>query len=345
MQEHVEAEERSGVCVAPARESLARLVPGGRVVVVSDAEVMRCHPELAAPWGEPLLVGRGEGAKTMAGAERLCCELLRVGADRSTFLVAAGGGVVTDLAGFVASTYMRGISFGFVATTLVGQVDAAIGGKNGVNVAGYKNMMGTFTRPRFVLCDPALVRTLPDREFRAGLAEALKTGLVGDAKLFALLEGSSFAELRDDGALLESVVRRAVAVKSAVVRRDERETGERRKLNLGHTVAHAIEKCSDRMNHGEAVAVGTALAARAAVRLGLLGAEECGRIGRTLRRLGLDLEPPVDPEQLLEVVATDKKCEGGVLHAVFPEGIGACRVVDMPLAEFRSLMRGTMRTM
>lgn len=337
METRFEIGGRCTVHIGSVERLLPQAMPSGRSVVVSDAGVVRSHPELFA--AAPLLVGRGERSKSVAGAGRLCRALTEAGADRSTFLLGIGGGIVTDMTGFVASTYMRGISFGFVATTLVGQVDAAIGGKNGVNVAGYKNMMGTFAQPRFVVCDPALTRTLPDREFRAGLAEALKAGLVGDAELFALLGRNSFEVLRRDAALLEEVVVRAVAVKAAVVNRDEHESGERRRLNLGHTVAHAIEKCSGRMNHGEAVAVGTAFVSRAAVRLGLLSATDCRRIEGTLLALGFDLVPPVEPDLLLGAVVADKKREGAMLHAVFPSGIGACVLVDLPLERFGELMR------
>ena len=248
-----------------------------------------------------------------------------------------GGGIVTDVAGFAAATYMRGVGFGFVSTTLLGQVDASVGGKNGVNVAGYKNMVGTFTQPRFVVCDPSLLATLPDREFRAGLAEAVKAAVIGDGALFELLERSSFGELRGDAGLLGRVVESAVGVKAAIVGRDEHEAGERRKLNLGHTLAHAIEKCSDRMNHGEAVAVGTVLVADAAVRLGVLASPVRDRIRALLVRLGFAVEPPVAVGELLQQVGKDKKSEAGILHVVFPTGIGSCEVRPMAREAFAAL--------
>ena len=203
---------------------------------------------------------------------------IELGADRSTFVLAVGGGIVTDVAGFAAATYMRGLSFGFVSTTLLGQVDASVGGKNGVNVDGYKNMAGTFKQPRFVICDPEMLRTLSDREFRAGLAEVVKAAVIADADLFTRIENVSFEALRTDTDLLTDAISAAVRVKADIVERDEHETGDRRKLNLGHTLAHAIEKCSNRMNHGEAVAVGTALIAAAAVKLGVLQPADRDRI-------------------------------------------------------------------
>ena len=288
---------RSDVFIGPAAEILPDVLPAGRVVAVSDAAVAELHGRLLAPY-ETLLVGRGEEHKTLRTVETLCRRLIGMGADRKTFILGVGGGIVTDVAGFAASIYMRGLPFGFVSTTLLGQVDASVGGKNGVNVDGYKNMAGTFTQPRFVVCDPALLRTLPEREFRAGLAEV---------------------------------------VKAEIVERDEYEAGDRRKLNLGHTLGHAIEKCSDAMNHGEAVAVGTALAADAAVRLGVLAPADRDRIRGLLARLGFDLTPPVPVTRLLQEVGKDKKSEEGVLRVVFPTGIGGCEVRPMTRDGFAAL--------
>ncbi len=326
----------SRIYIGPVSEILPQVLPAGRVVAVSDANVDRLHHELLAPF-ETVLIGTGETIKTLPTVEAIYRRLIAAGADRATFILGVGGGIVTDIAGFAAATYMRGVPFGFVPTTLLGQVDASVGGKNGVNVDGYKNMAGTFAQPQFVVCDPALLRTLPDREFRAGLAEALKAGIIADAELFAAIEAASYESLRSDTALLTRVVERSVGVKAAIVERDECERGERRKLNLGHTLAHAIEKSSGRMNHGEAVAVGTALMARAAVRMGLLAEGECRRITGTLERLGFQLTPPADMKRLLRAVAKDKKNERGVLHVVLPTGIGSCEVRDMPLAAFEAL--------
>ena len=327
---------RSDVFIGPAAEILPDVLPAGRVVAVSDAAVAELHGRLLAPY-ETLLVGRGEEHKTLRTVETLCRRLIGMGADRKTFILGVGGGIVTDVAGFAASIYMRGLPFGFVSTTLLGQVDASVGGKNGVNVDGYKNMAGTFTQPRFVVCDPALLRTLPEREFRAGLAEAVKAAVIADAELVARLERLGFDALRGDTAELSAVVSAAVRVKAEIVERDEYEAGDRRKLNLGHTLGHAIEKCSDAMNHGEAVAVGTALAADAAVRLGVLAPADRDRIRGLLARLGFDLTPPVPVARLLQEVGKDKKSEEGVLRVVFPTGIGGCEVRPMTRDGFAAL--------
>ena len=328
--------QQSEIFIGPLADILSGVLPEGRVVVVSDSTIDRLYHSVLAQY-DTVLIGLGESVKTMQTVEMIYRRFIELGVDRSTFVLAVGGGIVTDVAGFAASTYMRGVKFGFVSTTLLGQVDASVGGKNGVNVDGYKNMAGTFTQPRFVVCDPALLRTLPEREFRAGLAEAVKAAVIADAELFARLERLGFDALRGDTAELSAVVSAAVRVKAEIVERDEYEAGDRRKLNLGHTLGHAIEKCSDAMNHGEAVAVGTALAADAAVRLGVLAPADRDRIRGLLARLGFDLTPPVPVARLLQEVGKDKKSEEGVLRVVFPTGIGGCEVRPMTRDGFAAL--------
>jgi len=328
----------SRIYVGSAVDLLPRLLPAGvRVAAITDANIDRRHHELLTRY-EYHLIGTGETVKTLRTVEELYRRFIASGVDRSTFVLGIGGGIVTDIAGFVASTYMRGLRFGFVSTTLLGQVDASVGGKNGVNVDGYKNMAGTFSQPEFVICDASLLASLPVREFRSGLAEAVKAGIIADPELFALLEQTSVEELRRDTKLLERVVAAAIRVKAGIVERDERESGERRKLNLGHTLGHAIEKCSSKMNHGEAVAVGTALMARLAVRLKEMEPETCGRIEALLTRLGFQLTPPVELRKLLKAVGKDKKTEGDTLHAVVPTGIGRCTIRDMRPEELARLL-------
>ena len=326
----------SKVYIGSAAELLSDLLPEGRVVVVSDGTIDRLYHPLLARY-DSVLIGLGESIKTLQTVETIYRRFIELGVDRSTFVLAVGGGIVTDVTGFAASTFMRGLKFGFVSTTLLGQVDASVGGKNGVNIDGYKNMAGTFTQPQFVICDPSLLRTLPEREFRAGLAEMVKAAIIADPALFERLEQTSFEALRQDTELLAELIRAAIRVKADIVERDECEAGERRKLNLGHTLAHAIEKSSNRMNHGEAVAVGTALIAGAAVRLGVLKVEDRQRIVALLSRLGFELNPPVEMKRLLKEIGKDKKSERGFLHIVLPVAIGDCEVRKMSPEEFAAL--------
>ena len=328
--------QQSGIYIGPTSDILPGVLPEGRVVVVSDATIDRLYHPMLAPY-DTVLIGLGESIKTLQTVESIYRRFIELGVDRSTFVLGIGGGIVTDVTGFAAATYMRGLDFGFVSTTLLGQVDASVGGKNGVNVDGYKNMAGTFSQPRFVVCDPWMLRTLSDREFRAGLAEVVKAAIIADAGLFARIEATTFDALRSDTDLLTDAVSASIRVKADIVERDERESGDRRKLNLGHTLAHAIEKCTNRLNHGEAVAVGTALIADASVKLGVLAAEDRDRIAGVLKKLGFDLTPPVDVKRLLKEVDKDKKNEDGMLRVVVPVGIGDCDVRRMSHDEFAAL--------
>ena len=341
MKQVIEVKRREGkpsqVVVGDVINSLDNYLPEGkRVIIITDGNVHRRYKEIINRY-DYCLIGLGETIKTMTTVNKLYAELLERGADRTTFIVGIGGGIVTDITGFVASTYMRGLRFGFVATTLLAQVDASVGGKNGVNYEGYKNMVGTFNQPDFVLCDLSMLQTLPDREFRAGLAEVVKAAIIADADLFGRIERTTFEALRTDTDLLSDAVSAAIRVKADIVERDERESGDRRKLNLGHTLAHAIEKASNRMNHGEAVAVGTVLIAGAAVKLGALTQADCDRIVNVLTALGFDLTPPVEVKRLLKEVGKDKKNEDGMLRIVLPVGIGDCEVRPMTMDAFAAL--------
>ena len=332
----IEIVHRSRVCIGSAGKLLPGLLPERRVIAISDSNVDRCHRRLLSSY-EHILIGMGEQSKTLVTVDKVYRALLEMNADRGCFILGIGGGVVTDVAGFVASTYMRGVDFGFVPTTLLGQVDASIGGKNGVNVGGYKNIVGSFNQPHFIVCDISLLASLPDREFRAGLAEIVKTAVVGDGELFSLLEETSFAQLRKDAQLLERAVEAAIRVKASVVESDEREEGERRKLNLGHTIAHAVEKSVRGINHGEAVAIGLGFMASLAGRIGLLDSADAGRITALLGRFGFYTALPADMHRLLKAVEKDKKRSGGSLHLIVPTAIGAVRDCTFTFGEVGAL--------
>lgn len=334
---HIESiDSKSTLYVGRVADLLDGVLPKGRVIAIADVNIDRLYPDLVHRY-EHIVIGSGEAIKSLHTVEMIYDRLRAMGADRSTFLLGIGGGIVTDITGFVAATYMRGVEFGFVSTSLLGQVDASIGGKNGVNVGGYKNMVGTFLQPRFVISDVEMLRTLPHREFRAGMAEAVKSAIVGDAELFTLIEESADDKLYSNEEALQSIVRGSVAVKSVIVAEDEREAGRRRVLNLGHTIGHAIEKSTHELNHGEAVAVGISMISRASVRMGIM-AEECAeRIDVVLQRLGFDLRLPVSVSTVLREVRYDKKKRDNILRVVMPESIGSCRMVEMPFDEFENL--------
>lgn len=332
----IEIKGKSVVTVGNAGELLPQLLPEKRIIVISDTNIDRHYHSLIEQY-DHILIGLGETSKTLHTMDAIFRQLIELGADRSTFILGIGGGIVTDITGFAASTYMRGVEFGFISTSLLGQVDASVGGKNGVNMDGYKNMIGTFNQPKFVICDVGMLCTLSRREFRTGLAEIIKAGIIADKALFEQLEQCDFASLVNDKALLGEIVYRAIKVKAEIVERDEREMGDRRKLNLGHTMAHAIEKCSSKFNHGEAVAVGLQMIAEVAAKRGMLTAEDKERIEQLLLRAGFELTPPVSVKDLLKAVKKDKKSEGNNIHIVLPTSIGECVVEQMPLEEFKAM--------
>lgn len=321
------------MAVGDVESLLGSLLPERPIVVISDTNIDRHYHSLLEPYPH-ILLPLGESGKTLSTVENIYRRFVQLGVDRSWFVLGIGGGIVTDITGFAASTYMRGLPFGFISTTLLGQVDASVGGKNGVNLDGFKNMVGCFSQPEFVVCDASLLKTLSDREFRAGLAEIIKAAIIADEELFEMLESCDFLRLKDGGKFLRQIIYRSIKVKADIVERDECEAGERRKLNLGHTLAHAIEKCSSKLNHGEAVAVGLHLITQLAVERGVLAWEEAHRIDTLLQRAGFALESPVGMKDMLSAVTKDKKSEGSDIRIVLPESIGRCRVERMPQAEF-----------
>lgn len=271
----------------------------------------------------------GERYKDWATLNRIYDALIEHRCDRKTTLVALGGGVVGDLAGFAAATYMRGIPFMQIPTTLLAQVDSSIGGKTGINHPLGKNMIGAFYQPRLVLADTEVLKTLPERELSAGMAEVIKHGLVRDAAFFSWLELNMERLLAGDLQALAHAVRRCCDIKAAVVAEDERENGVRALLNFGHTFGHAIESGLGygKWLHGEAVAAGMVMAADLSRRLGLIVQADVERIVSLLRRARLPVAPPdIAPERLLQLMGADKKAEGGKLRFVLLEAIGRASV-------------------
>jgi 3-dehydroquinate synthase len=280
------------------------------------------------------IVPAGESSKSLEQAARLYDDLVDRGADRHTVVVAVGGGVVGDLAGFVSATFARGLALVMVPTTLLAQVDSAIGGKVAVNHPRAKNIIGAFHQPVLTWIDIQTLQTLPDREMRCGLAEVVKYGVIKDPGLFASLEQSAGCLLARDLAALRSIVFRSCELKAAVVAEDEREeSGQRAVLNFGHTVGHAIEAVAGYdgpYQHGEAVAAGMVAECRLAERLGWIKAEVTHRVARLLEQLGLPTETPaLDPAMLLHAMRRDKKNRGGKLRFVLPRAIGSVELTDL----------------
>jgi 3-dehydroquinate synthase len=312
--------------------------PHAAVALVTDTVVASHH--LAAAEAAlmtagvrttPLVIPAGEGSKSWRGLEALCEALLAARIERGDLLIALGGGVVGDLAGFAASILRRGVDVVQVPTTLLAQVDSAVGGKTGINAARGKNLIGAFHQPILVIADTALLETLPARDFRSGYAEMVKYGLINDPGFFAWLEEHWRAVFAATPAR-DQAIARSCRAKAAIVARDEREQGERALLNLGHTFAHALETASgysERLLHGEAVAIGISLAFGFSVELGLLTAEEAARVDRHLGAVGLPTRLSAIPggvggaDALVDLMAEDKKVKQGKLTLILSRGIGA----------------------
>ncbi len=326
-----------GCALLERRDLLAERLAGRRVLVVSDRNVAPLYLERARRGvlgceATALVLPSGEVHKDLATLERIYDALIEARLGRDGLIVALGGGVVGDLAGFAAATYQRGVDFVQLPTTLLAQVDSAVGGKTAVNHPRGKNLIGAFHQPVAVLSDLDTLATLAPRELRAGLAEAIKYALIGDAGLFAWYERHLEAVLALEPAALAHVIERSCAHKAALVRADEREAGARALLNLGHTFGHAIETGLGygRWLHGEAVAAGIGMAADLSWRLGTLGGEERDRICALLERAGLPAAAPaaLAPGRLRELMSLDKKVRAGRLRLVLLEGIGAARLVE-----------------
>lgn len=325
--------DHAGSSYPVAFDVLARIkagLPPSRAIV-TDGNLARLYPSFLE--GERVVVVEpGEASKSLATYERVVRQLVRVGADRKTTVVGFGGGVVGDLAGFVAATYLRGIPFVQVPTTLLAQVDSAVGAKVGIDLPEGKNLLGAFWAPQAVWVDPATLRTLPEREFRNGMAEVWKYAFIMDAPLAEALEGL----VRADDARLETVVRRCLELKADVVRDDPFErTGRRAILNYGHTIGHAIEAALGYggILHGEAVAIGMVLEARLGEALGETPGETTVAVCRALASAGLPtaLPPGLEAPTLLRAMRTDKKATQGRLAFSLVGSLGTCKLIqDVP---------------
>jgi 3-dehydroquinate synthase len=317
---------------------IAEFVPprSGRLFVVTTEDVWKLH---GAPLSSTLqgldwrvlFFPGGEPRKRLSEVEALADQMVQAGADRSSVVIAFGGGIVGDVAGFLAAIFMRGIPVIQAPTTLLAQVDAAVGGKTGVNLVSGKNLLGSFHQPLAVLIDPDVLRTLPEREYRAGLYEIVKCGVIRDAALFGVLDGCAGAVLRQEPEVVQQVIADAVRIKAEVVTADEREGDLRRILNFGHTFGHALEAETkyERLLHGEAVAFGMQAATVLAERLGDLAAADAASIQRVIVRYGpIPKLGGIASANLAARLLSDKKTVQGKIHFVLPVSIGSVRIVS-----------------
>jgi 3-dehydroquinate synthase len=326
---------RSVIRIGEHLKNIHNYLPVDHPIIITDDNLWRLYGE-TFPRGEVIRIGTGEGVKNLDTVQDIYRRLIACEADRSSFILGIGGGIVCDIAGYVASTYMRGVRFGFVATTLLAQVDASVGGKNGVNFGGFKNMVGVFNQPEFVVCDLTLLKTLPDIEVQCGFAEIVKHGAIADAEMFRYLEKNYMAALALDPGVIQKLVVDSVVIKSGVVNRDEKEKGERRKLNFGHTFGHAFEKVAG-IPHGQAVSAGMAMAASLSARRRGLSGEAVERIHRLLEYFRLHTHLALDVQAVIDALGKDKKRERRMINFVLLDDIGRAVVQEIAIGELADL--------
>ena len=328
--------KNSTIRIGEKVQNLGNYIPTENVVIITDVNVKRFYQNNFPP--HPVItIQTGEKIKNLDTVRNIYGKLVELGVDRSTFIVGIGGGIVCDITGFVASTFLRGVKFGFVSTTLLSQVDASVGGKNGVNFKGYKNMIGVFNQPEFVICDLNLLSTLPEKEVLCGLAEIVKHAAIGNADLFQYLEENYQNALALDAAVIERLVYDSVVIKSAIVNKDEKEKGERRKLNFGHTFGHAIEKTTG-VRHGEAVSAGMVMASELSVKKGHLQAKDAQMIKNLLRDLKLPISLQADRKTVFDALRKDKKRQGDRINFVLLEDIGKPFVDQISIKELEDVL-------
>ncbi|MBC8440180.1 MAG: 3-dehydroquinate synthase [Deltaproteobacteria bacterium] len=327
---------RSSIYVGERLKNLKNYLPDSQAIIITDENIKKYYQK-EFPDVPVITIGTGEGIKTLATIETILKKLIHFSCDRSSFIVGIGGGIVCDIAGFAASTFLRGVKFGFVSTSLLSQVDASVGGKNGVNLDSYKNMIGVFNQPEFVICDIDLLSTLPKKEISNGLAEIVKHALISDADMFNFIEKNYQKALSLDYDTIFRLVTDSVRIKSQVVQKDEKESNERRKLNFGHTIGHAIEKI-EKAGHGRAVAMGMAAAAKFSQAKHLINQKDVSRICSLLTDLKLPTALEYNAKEIISAAGKDKKKQGSDLFYIFLEQIGKARVEKISFDEMNTFI-------
>jgi 3-dehydroquinate synthase len=316
-------------------DRISEVVPA-RVVVITDEHVFAANKEIFAAH-DCIVLPAGEQHKNQATVDRIINELIALKADRETFIVGAGGGVITDMAGYAASVYMRGLRFGFVPTSILGMVDASIGGKNGVDVGLYKNLVGTIRQPQFILYDVSLLQTLPDAEWINGFAEIIKHACIKDAAMFDMLEQHQWQDFKNDKALLAGLIERNIAIKAGVVLNDEFEKGERKLLNFGHTTGHAIENIY-RLPHGHAISIGMVVACGISEAINGFASASKERVVALLRQYCLPVSIDFDREKVRELLLMDKKRVNDTVNFILLNEIGSAVIHPIGIAQLNDIL-------
>ncbi|MDR1554038.1 MAG: 3-dehydroquinate synthase [Prevotellaceae bacterium] len=312
--------KQSEILIGEDFRNIRNYLPVQNVIVIIDENIFDLYPLFAENF-KCIKIHADEKNKTLETVEHIILQLTELQADRSTFIAGVGGGITCDIAGFAASIYMRGLRFGFVSTSLLSQADASVGGKNGVNFYGLKNMIGTFNQPEFVICDINMLDTLPQKEFRGGLSEIIKIALIKDAEMFDFIEDNTATILNRDKTILQKLITKSIQHKADIVGCDEFEKGKRRILNFGHTLAHAIEP-NDDISHGFAVSIGMMFAAKVSEHFGFIANNIVERIERLLAQFDLPRCTNIDEKLLFNTIVADKKKNNDAINLVLLNGTG-----------------------
>ena len=318
---------------------LESIAPKQKSIIITDQNVHAVYASRLTGY-RTIVIPAGEQYKNQSTVNYIIEQLIALEADRRSFIIGMGGGVVTDIAGFAASVYMRGISFGFVPTTILAQVDASIGGKNGIDAGIYKNIIGVIRQPEFILFDHTLLQTLPQEQWANGFAEIIKHACIKDESLFHLLEQKRIEDFQQDGSLLSELITRNIRIKSEVVCKDEFETGDRKLLNFGHTIGHAIENTYELL-HGFAISIG--MVAACSISAQVNGFPEAGkeRVTKLLQQYGLPVALAFDKEKVFSVLKMDKKRASNEIDFILLKTIGYAEIKRMPLAKLEEIMEAT----
>jgi 3-dehydroquinate synthase len=325
------------ILMGESLECLEHYLSGNKTVIITDQRVHRLYSKHFPSSSEFIMIGSGETIKTLHTVEFIYGQFMNMGIDRTSTAVGIGGGIVCDITGYAASTFMRGINFVFAPTTLLAQADASIGGKNGVNLNGYKNMIGTINQPQFVLMDHSVLRTLPKSEILCGVSEIIKHAAIASLDMFSYLEQNWENALNLKRKTVNKLINDSVAIKSSIVEKDEKEKGERKKLNFGHTFAHSFEKVFG-ISHGEAVSLGMVIAARLSVLNGLLPEGDAQRLKQLLSKFNLPVRLVFEPESIIDVIRKDKKKGGDRIDLILLESLGKAIIHTISINELQEVI-------
>lgn len=324
----------SQILIGQSYKNVGKYLPNKSVFIITDDNLHKLYAD-EFPNFPIIRIPTGEKIKTLETLEYIVSQLIELEADRNSFILGIGGGLVCDIAGFVASIYMRGIDFGFISTSLLSQVDASVGGKNGVNFNAFKNILGTFRQAKFVICDYSMFKTLPQKEFISGLGELLKYALISDAEMYSNILKNIPEILSQDEKVLSELIFKSIDIKARIVETDEQEKGERKLLNFGHTIGHAIENQTEIL-HGEAVALGMIFASHLSLKRQLISEQDFQNIKSVIQDLGLPSSVSINKKRLIEAIRKDKKKNQFSIDFILLKGIGKATVESILISEIQN---------